>query len=184
MARVTKQPDERKQEIITASRKLFCEQGFDKTTIADISSYLNVAQGLVYHYFRSKTDILYAVVDEISVERVQSIEKEILEYKGTAIECLRLLLRNAYESIQEKEKLISSLKDNQGVLEYIRMRRIVLSSPILTKLIEKGNADKSWVCNYPKESADFILHGVSGYNVCFNSEQLEDIIIRILGVKT
>lgn len=192
MARVTKQPDERKQEITVAARKLFCEKGFDETTITEISSYLGIAQGLVYHYFRSKMDILYAVVEELAADHVMNVEKVILDSEGTAIECLRLLLNNTYTCGREEDVLIQSLAENQGALEYIRIKMITSIAPLLTVLIERGNEDMSWLCEHPKESADFILHGFSAYSMFSDNkppkeeirEAFEDIIIRILGVKS
>ena len=185
MARIVKQPDERKQEITTAARKLFCEQGFDETTIVDISNHLNIAQGLIYHYFRSKTDILYAVADELSAEDILNMKKIVSEYEGTAIECLKFMIKRAYALNNEQKKLIFSLNKNQGALEYLRVKRIASISPILTQLIERGNEDNSWKCKYPKESADFILHGLSGsgiFHIKNSFEPFEDIIIRVLGV--
>lgn len=46
--------------------RLFAERGFESTTIADIAREAGVAHGLVYHYFRSKDELLHAVFEGYS----------------------------------------------------------------------------------------------------------------------
>ena len=57
------QADRRRSELIEAALRLFAERGFRSTTIGDIASATGTAHGLVYHYFRSKDDLLQAVLD-------------------------------------------------------------------------------------------------------------------------
>lgn len=61
MARISKNPDERKEEIIEAARQLFVEKGFASTKVSDIVKRIKVSQGVFYYYFDSKD----AIVDEI-----------------------------------------------------------------------------------------------------------------------
>ena len=52
--RISKEPEERKQEILETAMKLFAQNGFEKTSISDIAREIGVAQGLCYRYFPSK----------------------------------------------------------------------------------------------------------------------------------
>ena len=61
--RVTKSPDVRKQEILDAAVRLFCEKGYEQTSMLDISKSINVSQGLCYRYFASKEEIYQSVMD-------------------------------------------------------------------------------------------------------------------------
>jgi AcrR family transcriptional regulator len=58
-----RQADQRRSELIEAALRLFAERGFRATTIADIADATGTAHGLVYHYFRSKDELLEAVLD-------------------------------------------------------------------------------------------------------------------------
>lgn len=58
-----RQADQRRSELIEAALRLFAEQGFRATTIADIANATGTAHGLVYHYFGSKDELLEAVLD-------------------------------------------------------------------------------------------------------------------------
>lgn len=54
MARISKEPEVRKQEILKAAVAIFSEKGFEKTSMADIANKVGIAQGLCYRYFPSK----------------------------------------------------------------------------------------------------------------------------------
>jgi AcrR family transcriptional regulator len=61
--RITKNPDERKEEIIDTAQNLFIEKGFAETKISDIVKKLKVSQGVFYYYFKSKEEIVDYIVD-------------------------------------------------------------------------------------------------------------------------
>lgn len=56
------QKQERRNQLLDVARKLFAEKGLENTTIKDIADAADVAQGLLYHYFRSKDDVFWAIV--------------------------------------------------------------------------------------------------------------------------
>jgi AcrR family transcriptional regulator len=190
MARITKPVEERRQEIIDTAKALFIEKGFDKTQVADISGAMGVAQGLVYHYFKSKVEILYAVVDEISGEN-EEITRQNISENSSALDSLKMLFTSLMnkEKIDKYNPLFSSLKYNPGVMEYISKKMFLSAEPFFLSLIEQGNVDGSWKCEYPKGTARFILHGLSGVIGLYPSNQdvnskkqmLISIVLRTLG---
>jgi TetR/AcrR family transcriptional regulator, fatty acid metabolism regulator protein len=58
-------PVDKRRQILDAAIRVFARQGFHATRVADIADEAGVAYGLVYHYFRSKDEVL----DELFVER-------------------------------------------------------------------------------------------------------------------
>ncbi len=54
----------RRAEILEAAAALFDELGFHRTTTAAIADRVGTAKATVYHYFKAKHDILYAIHDE------------------------------------------------------------------------------------------------------------------------
>ncbi|NEA33875.1 TetR/AcrR family transcriptional regulator [Streptomyces sp. SID13031] len=54
----------RRREIILAARKCVIEQGFHKTTMADVIREAGLSAGAVYGYFRSKDEIVAAIADD------------------------------------------------------------------------------------------------------------------------
>ena len=68
-------PVDKRRQILDAAVRVFARQGFHATRVADIADEAGVAYGLVYHYFRSKDEVL----NELFVERwsllLQAIEE-------------------------------------------------------------------------------------------------------------
>lgn len=52
--RITKEPEERKQEILDTAMRLFYEKGYEKTSITDIAKAIGVAPGIVLPIFSVK----------------------------------------------------------------------------------------------------------------------------------
>ena len=66
--RITKEPEERKREILDTAMRLFCENGYEKTSISDIAKAVGVAQGLCYRYFPSKEALFDCAIEQYADE--------------------------------------------------------------------------------------------------------------------
>lgn len=53
----------RPEQILEVSARLFREQGFDAVSIRDLGTALGVSTSTLYHHFRSKNEILYAIME-------------------------------------------------------------------------------------------------------------------------
>jgi len=54
----------KRERLIAAARTLFHEQGVHSTTLAEVAQLGDVPAGNVYYYFKTKEDLVRAVVDE------------------------------------------------------------------------------------------------------------------------
>jgi AcrR family transcriptional regulator len=52
----------RQEAILRAALRLFGQRGYDETTVEEIAREAGVAKGLLYHYFRSKEEVLERVL--------------------------------------------------------------------------------------------------------------------------
>ncbi len=57
-------PVDKRRQILDAAIRVFARQGFHSTRVADIADEAGVAYGLVYHYFRSKDEVLNELFSE------------------------------------------------------------------------------------------------------------------------
>ena len=53
----------RREQILQAAQKLFAEKGFRQTNLNDVATQLGFRRQAVYHYFRSKDQIPYELID-------------------------------------------------------------------------------------------------------------------------
>jgi AcrR family transcriptional regulator len=63
--------DERRQQIIDRSAVLFDSQPYHSTTMDDIAASVGVAKPTLYHYFKSKSEILFEIHEDL-IERLLS----------------------------------------------------------------------------------------------------------------
>ena len=75
--RIVKEHDERKNEIIDTAAALFELKGYEQCSVNDILTAIGIAKGTFYHYFKSKEEVLDAVIaktmDQIT-QQVRSVE--------------------------------------------------------------------------------------------------------------
>jgi len=57
-------PADKRRQILDAAVRVFARQGFHATRVADIADEAGVAYGLVYHYFKSKEEVLNELFSE------------------------------------------------------------------------------------------------------------------------
>lgn len=98
-ARVVKDPDVRRDEIVAAARELFAEQGVVGTTFNDIARRVGVTRGLVYHYFPEKQALVEHVLDEWTEEFVTELRawdaaREVGNIDRAVVDCIALLRRH------------------------------------------------------------------------------------------
>ena len=73
-------PVDKRRQILDAAIRVFARQGFHSTRVSDIADEAGVAYGLVYHYFRSKDEVL----NELFSERWSLLLAAIEETDGSA----------------------------------------------------------------------------------------------------
>ena len=64
--RIVKDAKERRNEILDVAERLFCEKGFDNTSTNDILAEIGIARGTLYYHFKSKEDILDAMIERLT----------------------------------------------------------------------------------------------------------------------
>jgi AcrR family transcriptional regulator len=60
------QAEERRLQILDTALTTFSARGFNGTSIKNIAEAAGISQGLMYHYFRSKEDLLESTVEHYS----------------------------------------------------------------------------------------------------------------------
>lgn len=61
--RVRVRTDEKRRQIVEVAAELFQEQGYDRTSMSQISERLGGSKATLYGYFKSKEELLLAVLD-------------------------------------------------------------------------------------------------------------------------
>ncbi|QQK08191.1 TetR/AcrR family transcriptional regulator [Miniphocaeibacter halophilus] len=142
-----------KYKILRAAEKLFLENGYDETTIADIVSEIGMTKGAIYHHFKSKMDILLNLFED----RVGKKMEELKPGKN-GLEDLRNMFRLSLQSHNIQAIIYSaqvSLKSPELVGK--EFFHVLDSAEEVERIIRKGIEDGSIETNYPREIAEITL---------------------------
>ncbi len=162
MARITKDPAERKNELIDVAERLFLERGYENTTVSDIVKEVGVAQGTFYYYFASKHDILDAVIER----EIDEPEKEIMRVARQADRNAASRLRDMAGIILRfqtaKRGLIEHVHEESNAVMHEKMERRIIArlAPTMTEVIEEGIGDGLLSIDYPEETAEFLIAAI------------------------
>jgi AcrR family transcriptional regulator len=164
MARIVKNADDRRDEIIKAARELFQTKDYGKTTMQELIIKLNIAKGTLYHYFASKQEILEAVVENIVDEELANRERLLnsTEVKDLgAIEKIRMLI-TMDDLTEENELILQGLHHPENTEMHTKQlgRYITKLAPLYAEIFAQGCAEGVFKTDYPLEAAEFILAGV------------------------
>src|SRR2546429_6156000 len=77
----------RRNQILDAATKVFVRQGFQHARMDDIVEGSGLSKGTLYWYFKSKEDIINAILHSLFTGELANLEN-LLEVKGTASERL------------------------------------------------------------------------------------------------
>lgn len=65
---------ERKQQIIDAASEVFTHKGFDDARMEDIAEQTGLSKGTLYLYYKSKDDLIIAILDKIFQREFKQME--------------------------------------------------------------------------------------------------------------
>lgn len=153
--RVIKESKERKNEILDIAEHLFNEKGYAKTTIDDILKESGIAKGTLYYHFKSKEDILSAMIERQIERRKQSIQQIAEDKTISAAEKLFQVITLLSKSGTLADGLHE--KENSELHQKSFTRSLMLFAPIVTDIIEQGIKSGEFSTPYPRESVELLF---------------------------
>ncbi len=91
-------PASARGKLLRAAVELFREQGYERTTVRDLAAKIGIQSGSIFHHFRSKPEILHAVVEECIRITTARLQAAVAEHAQPGDQ-LRALIRSELESI-------------------------------------------------------------------------------------
>ena len=159
--RVVKKPEERRAEMVAAASKLFAQQGFVKTSVAEIVSAVDVAKGLFYYYFTTKDDMVKAVVEGYASYLGNEAQK-IAMGEGTAHEKVARLMGHEAWNQCFTQPLIGDLCLPQHAALYSDMcdRMMDHMGPALEMILAQALREREMDASQAKQLSGVGLYGV------------------------
>ncbi|MBD3920517.1 TetR/AcrR family transcriptional regulator [Paenibacillus sp. PR3] len=155
-----KKPEERRNEILDASEMLFASQGYTQTTINDILSAIGIAKGTFYYYFKSKEEVMDAIIDRFITSGVEAAQVVASNPTLTAPEKIfHIVMAQNMSDTPRKEQMIEQLHqiNNAEMHQKSLIETITRLTPVLTAVVEEGIREGAFATPYPQESVEFLL---------------------------
>lgn len=157
--RITKEPEERRQEIIETALELFSEKGYENTTIQDIVERMNVSPGLCYKYFRSKTEIFAATSEYYAMKAVEQIKIPVSE-DTPALEKLSIFIERIFEYVMKHKEFEANYHEETEIrasrLDHVAEQMVDVMIPI----VEQGVTEGTFNCKDIPNTTKFLVFGL------------------------
>jgi AcrR family transcriptional regulator len=148
------------EKVVVISTKLFVEKGYNQTSMQDIVDALGMSKGAIFHHFKSKEDILNAVVARHSEESAEMVQRWIDEMEG-------ILARDKIITLYEKmmadphmnllNKVLATQAANPHMVVAGMQESVNVIAPELASLFREGMEDGSITVQHPDECAQVFM---------------------------
>ncbi len=148
-----------KREIILNALKELLKEGKGGTaSVSEIAKKAGIAKGGLYYYFRSKEEVLDALVDREYREISKICTNLVNKSQGTALDKLALLFCSYRASIIDVSiNQYLHLPENAAIHQKSLAEILRRISPTISQLIKQGIEENLFICAYPKEYAEIIM---------------------------
>ncbi|MCI5774225.1 MAG: TetR/AcrR family transcriptional regulator [Erysipelotrichaceae bacterium] len=181
--RISKESEIRKKEIIDTAEKLFNSNGIANTAVSAIVKEINVAQGLFYYYFKSKDDVIDAIVQKHGQSLKQILQQDL------SMDCFEKDLDQFVANmIQAFESLCTSLdEDKLGSIVNKSVKQTKQeASLLLQQILRQGIEEDKIKVDDPKIYADVMIGGLYDliYQGINGTQQIKAIVLKLLTIES
>ncbi|MGD9226985.1 MAG: TetR/AcrR family transcriptional regulator [Desulfobacterales bacterium] len=127
--------------IINSAKKLFAEQGYQKTTIVDISKQAGVSEAALYEYFQGKEDLLLTIPDLWVSELLKDLDEQLFGVQGAENKLRKYLwwyLRRVEQAPLDAKIVYLFLKTNANFLNTEVYANVKKLYSYLVDIFEEG----------------------------------------------
>lgn len=176
-------PDSARGRLLREAARLFRDKGYERTTVRDLAAAVGIQSGSLFHHFRTKEEILKAVMVE-TIRLNTALMQSAVDAADSDREKLRALVRTELESIngqtgeamavlvyewrslsEESQAEVLALRDHYeglwlSVLEQLRTEGSIDAEPFIVRRMLTGAL--SWTVTwYRPERGGLTLDGLT-----------------------
>ncbi|SEL06716.1 DNA-binding transcriptional regulator, AcrR family [Paenibacillus sp. cl141a] len=159
--RIVKKAEERKNEILDAADTLFGQKGFDGTSTNDILEKVGIARGTLYHHFKSKEDIMDALIDRYTVRLLDRAQAIALDKSIPVIErIIRVVMAlNISGDGESSKEIMEHIHKPQNALMHQKIHKVIINGvpQILTDIIREGIEEGLFSTPFPYECMEMVV---------------------------
>lgn len=157
--RIVKDAEERRNEILDAADELFALKGFDGTSTNDILEKVGIARGTLYHHFKSKEDIMDALIERYSARLLGAAQGIAADKNIPVVERIIRVVMALNLSGGGSKEIMEHIHKPQNALMHQKIQKVIIHGvpPILTEIIREGIEQGMFSTPYPYECMEMVV---------------------------
>ncbi|MFF5996431.1 TetR/AcrR family transcriptional regulator [Lysinibacillus sp. KU-BSD001] len=167
-----KEAGERRNEILDAADELFGQKGFDGTSTNDILEKVGIARGTLYHHFKSKEDIMDALIERYSIRLLETAQKIAADKSIPVVDRIIRVVMSMNISGGSSQEIMEHIHRPQNALMHQKIQRVVINglTPILAEIIYEGIEQGLFNTPFPYECMEMV---VTYANTIFDDDMVQ-----------
>lgn len=173
MARIVKQADERKSEIMDAAERLFIRDGYEQVPVSLILQEVRIAKGTFYHHFASKEELLRVILER-RLGEIGKRAREVAALRMDALPKLRAVLSIMFPSGGDNGMALDAVDDRHALMQ-LKLTRMFyeLMEPVLQDVTEQGIREGVFRTGDPAGVTQILLRGITSYTSMHYREMID-----------
>ena len=157
--RIVKEAAERKSEILDVAEELFTQKGFDDTSTNDIIKAIGIARGTLYHHFKSKEEILDAVIERMEGQLLATAKIIATDKSIPILQRLTKTVMALNVDTTLGQEVIKQVHRPQNALLHQKMQKRIIAEvvPIVGNMISEGVELGIFDTKHPLEAAEMVM---------------------------
>jgi len=156
----TSAQEDKRRLILDAAVRVFAQKGFHSSRVGDVAEEAGVAHGLLYHYFRSKDDVLESIfketwadilsatrmveeTDEPARDRLAGIAKILLRAWRRDPDLVRVVVREIVRSPELQQRITD----------------VHAAFAAIERIVARGQEDGEFRADVDARLASFVFYG-------------------------
>ncbi|MCF7549411.1 TetR/AcrR family transcriptional regulator [Pseudonocardia sp. WMMC193] len=188
----------RYDRILEAAAELFRSQGYAATSVAEVAAAAGLLKGSVYHYIRTKEDLLAAIIEEAHAGTGQ-LGEELRASQASAVEKLRTVIERHLRGTEKNLVQVQVLFREFSTLPPERFAAVVerrdTYERAVRELVRQGQAEGVFAAHLdPRLTAAAVLATLNSVQAWYRPDGpmsmteiidgFTDLLLRSVGVET
>jgi AcrR family transcriptional regulator len=183
--------NDRKDQIMAAALKVFADNGIRLTKISMIATEAGISHGLLYHYFKSKEEVLHKSL-EWAMTGTSELLQEMGAMQATPLQILKHFIKTAFtDGNSDVFRVVQHVfrsphhvpESTKELVEHTGAMYITALYP----LIVQGQAQGELIQSDPQEMIELFLNVISGLMTEYdkewwsnNTDHKLDLLLRMI----
>jgi AcrR family transcriptional regulator len=157
--RVVKTAEERKNEILDAADELFGQKGFDGTSTNDILQKVGIARGTLYHHFKSKENLIDALIERYSALLLGAAQDIAADKSIPVVERIIRAVMALNLSGGSSKEIMEHIHKPQNALMHQKIQKMIINgvTPLLAGIIREGIEQGMFNTPFPHECMEMLV---------------------------